>query len=101
MSRILSPPASPYHRPAARSAAVFPRIPSNPQVPFVLRVVGILLLGLAIGVAATVGYLYFQGTGPTAEDRVQPAARPAKSSVVAQGILEPRSGPVLVGSALI
>lgn len=102
MGRALSPPASPYHRPAVTSTGIFPRIPHrNFQAPTVLRAVGILLLGLIIGVAGMMVYLYVQGATSTVPDRPQPDARPVKSVVIAQGTLEPRNGPVLVGSALV
>lgn len=65
------------------------------------RAAGILLIGLAIGVAATFAYLYlFSSTqGEAISSRAAPVS--AKRSVVAQGTLEPRSGPVLIGSSLI
>src|SRR5689334_6012038 len=102
MSRAVSPAASPYHRPAvSRPAALTTRGPSKVQGTNVLRVAGILLLGLAIGVAATSAYYYLFPASHGEPTPSIPAARAVKQSVVAQGTLEPRTGPVLIGSALV
>ena len=102
MSRAVSPAASPYHRPAvSRSAAVAPRGPSKVQGANVLRVAGILLLGLAIGIAATFAYYYLFPASQGESSPSLPVTKGAKQSVVAQGTLEPRTGPVLIGSALV
>ena len=66
-----------------------------------LRIAGILLLGLAIGVAATFAYNYLLPAPQGEPTPSLPAAKAVKQSVVAQGTIEPRTGPVLVGSALI
>jgi len=67
----------------------------------VFRAAGILLIGLAIGIGATFAYLYLfpSSQGETTPSRAAPVT--GKRSVVAQGTLEPRSGPVLIGSSLV
>lgn len=105
MSRAFGPAASPYHRPGTSRAATTtapPRGPRSVQGSNVLRVVGLLALGLAIGVGAVFGYQYLFSSSPGDSSYSRPAAaRAAKRSVVAQGTLEPRSGPVLIGSSLV
>jgi ABC exporter DevB family membrane fusion protein len=67
----------------------------------VLRAAGILLFGLAIGVGATFLALHLLSSPSGEPTPSRPAAKAAKRSVVAQGTLEPRSGPVLIGSSLV
>ena len=101
MSRTFCPAPSPYHRPAlVLPARIAARVHQNVQVPVVLRTAGILLLGLTIGVAATYALLISLGGG-SRESKPSRAARPVKQAVIAQGTLQPRNGPVLIGSALV
>jgi ABC exporter DevB family membrane fusion protein len=71
-----------------------------------LRMAGLLLLGIALGVAVTLGLQLIVGsssTSPPAETAadVRPESRqPLKRSVIALGTLEPRSGPISIGSSL-
>jgi ABC exporter DevB family membrane fusion protein len=85
----------------SRPAIAIPRGQKILERPTLLRVAGTLLFGLAIGVGATFLALHLLSShsGESAPPRA--TARSVKRSVMAQGTLEPRSGPVLIGSSLV
>jgi HlyD family secretion protein len=76
----------------------------------VLRLVGLVVLGIAVGVALTLGFQFgFARPAPSGsttssstspDGRRPPSRSSAKRSVVALGTLEPRHGSVMIGSPL-
>jgi len=72
------------------------------QVSAVARAAGLLLLGLVLGVAATLVYQFsFNASTVSPHDVLKPELTAnAKRSVFALGTLEPRHGPVMVGTPL-
>jgi hypothetical protein len=82
----VSPAASPYHRPAmSRPAAAATGAPRRVQGSNVLRVAGILLLGLAIGVAATFAYYYLFPASQGEPAPSLPAAKVVKQASSLRG----------------
>lgn len=75
-----------------------------------MRVVGLLLAGIAVGTFVTLGAQWvLRGSRPGRNDsangtpapvRSRTSAAPAKRSIIAQGTLEPREGPISIGSPL-
>ena len=75
-----------------------------------MRVAGVLLAGLVLGVIVTlVAQRTFSRSGSNGQDgsrtkavdgRSRPANPPTRRSIVALGTLEPREGPISIGSAL-
>jgi HlyD family secretion protein len=71
-----------------------------------MRVLGLVALGVVLGAIATLSYQWAFSQSPSDAAGIAPSLRdgysrpPAKRSIVALGTLEPRNGPVSIGSPL-